>query len=183
MVVWGGQIQGSGLDTGGRYDPAKDSWSATSLAGAPYYRYAHTAVWTGRLMLVWGGFNGSSMLANGHRYDPEEDSWTPISSVNEPSYRMSHTAIWTGGRMVVWGGGVWDEPIYYSTGGRYDPVTDRWAPTSIVDAPSGRVGHTAVWTGSSMIVWGGYGSLDLRSGGRYALAQSVHDRSRPRLRR
>lgn len=33
----------------------------------------------------------------------------------------------------------------------------RWAPTSLVAAPSARTLHTAVWTGSRMIVWGGTG--------------------------
>ena len=30
-----------------------------------------------------------------------------------------------------------------------------WAPTSTSGAPDARVSHTAVWTGSKMIVWGG----------------------------
>src|SRR5213083_676811 len=33
---------------------------------------------------------------------------------------------------------------------------DTWTATSTTDAPSARVGHAAVWTGSEMIVWGGY---------------------------
>ena len=45
----------------------------------------------------------------------------------------------------------------YSSGARYDPTTDTWQPTSTgVDSPSKRWSfHTAVWTGSEMIVWGG----------------------------
>jgi hypothetical protein len=31
---------------------------------------------------------------------------------------------------------------------------DTWAPTSLTNAPGGREYHTAVWTGSEMIVWG-----------------------------
>jgi hypothetical protein len=34
-------------------------------------------------------------------------------------------------------------------------IDDTWTATSIVNAPSGRQSHTAVWTGSEMIVWGG----------------------------
>ena len=44
-----------------------------------------------------------------------------------------------------------------NTGGLYDPATDTWTPTSTVGAPPAREGHTAVWTGSKMIVWGGFG--------------------------
>ena len=42
-------------------------------------------------------------------------------------------------------------------------------PTSTgVDVPSQRQGHTAVWTGTEMIVWGGYGdAIDDITGGRY----------------
>src|SRR5438093_6733188 len=32
---------------------------------------------------------------------------------------------------------------------------DNWAATSTINAPTGRYEHTAVWTGSEMIVWGG----------------------------
>ena len=35
------------------------------------------------------------------------------------------------------------------------PCTDQWTATSTTNAPSGRDRHTAVWTGSEMIVWGG----------------------------
>ncbi len=34
-------------------------------------------------------------------------------------------------------------------------VDDTWTATSTTNAPTGRLGHTAVWTGSEMIVWGG----------------------------
>jgi hypothetical protein len=38
-------------------------------------------------------------------------------------------------------------------------------------APSGRNGHTAAWTGSRMIVWGGYnGSGYLNDGGQWRTA-------------
>ena len=63
-------------------------------------------------------------------------------------------------RVIVWGG-------YDSTGGRYDPSTDSWAATSTYHVPSGRVHHTAVWTGSEMIVWGGYHNGQRNTGGRY----------------
>ena len=48
--------------------------------------------------------------------------------------------------MVVWGG--YGSSISLNTGGRYDPATDTWTPTSTVGAPSARSYHTAVWTGS-----------------------------------
>jgi len=43
---------------------------------------------------------------------------------------------------------------------------DNWAATSTINAPTGRYEHTAVWTGSEMIVWGGE-FPPLNTGGRY----------------
>ena len=50
-----------------------------------------------------------------------------------------------------------------------DPCTDdTWTATSTTNAPDGRLYHTAVWTGSEMIVWGGTNGPDvLNTGGRY----------------
>jgi N-acetylneuraminic acid mutarotase len=47
---------------------------------------------------------------------------------------------------------------------------DTWRATTTASVPLGRAGHTAVWTGSEMIVWGGYGGHAvglLHTGGRY----------------
>jgi len=45
---------------------------------------------------------------------------------------------------------------------------DTWTATSTIGAPVARVFHTAVWTGSEMIVWGGVDfSGYLNTGGRY----------------
>ena len=45
---------------------------------------------------------------------------------------------------------------------------DTWTPTSTTGAPDGRNSHTAVWTGSEMIVWGGGDNNSVfNTGGRY----------------
>ena len=70
--------------------------------------------------------------------------------------------------MVVWGGR--DENFsVVNTGGKYNPGTNSWAPTSTTNAPTARDRHTAVWTGSQMIVWGGFDDSfnDVNTGGRY----------------
>jgi len=164
MVVWGGYY----VNTGGRYDPATDSWTPTSTTGAPSARAEHTAVWTGSLMVVWGGYDVGTYLDTGGRYDPTTDSWTPMSTTSAPSARVFHTVVWTGRLMVVWGGLSSDAYTDVNTGGRYDPAADTWTPTSTAGAPSPRNGHTAVWTGSLMVVWGGWGEeAAVNTGGRY----------------
>jgi N-acetylneuraminic acid mutarotase len=69
--------------------------------------------------------------------------------------------------MIVWGGR--DAVSYFDTGGRYTPGTDSWTTTSTINAPDGRYAHTAVWTGTEMIVWGGFSFVlgSLNTGGRY----------------
>jgi len=76
--------------------------------------------------------------------------------------------------MIVWGG-QYRYGIYYSknipfnTGGRYNPATDSWTPTSVVNVPQSRYANTAIWTGTQMIIWGGYDDSAgfLNSGGIY----------------
>jgi N-acetylneuraminic acid mutarotase len=49
-----------------------------------------------------------------------------------------------------------------------------WTMTTTFGAPSTRYGHTAVWTGSEMIVWGGYSNgAYLNTGGRYDPATDI----------
>ena len=73
MIVWGGHgdfdLLGYYFNTGGRYDPGTDSWTATSTVNAPDGRYRHTAVWTGNEMIVWGGIlYSNTSTSTGGRY-------------------------------------------------------------------------------------------------------------------
>jgi N-acetylneuraminic acid mutarotase len=171
MIVWGGFGGNGDVNTGGRYNPGTDSWTATSTTNAPSGRESHTAVWTGSEMIIWGGdviFGGD--VNTGGRYNPSTDSWTVTNTANAPSARTLHTAVWTGNEMIVWGGSFYDGTNYHylNTGGRYNPGADSWTTPSTTTAPSGRDLHTAVWTGSEMIVWGGYdGTNNLSTGGKY----------------
>ena len=66
MIVWGGYSSES-VNTGGRYDPATDTWLSTSTVDAALARSEPTAVWANGLMIVWGGV-GNSELDSGGRY-------------------------------------------------------------------------------------------------------------------
>ncbi len=178
MLVWGGytdshsRYQGAHADaylnTGGRYDPASDSWKTITTKGAPFRRSFNSAVWTGKEMLVWGGANTSKVLADGARYDPAKDSWKPISPDGAPSPRAGHVAVWTGKEMIVWGGSAREPSApsdYLETGARYDPATDTWKPLSTIGAPKGRVNTFAVWTGTEMVLWGGVNDAQVGQGG------------------
>ena len=84
--------------------------------------------------------------------------------------------------MVIFGGSS-GAGSYFNNGSRYNATNNTWSgmPPSPTD-DAGRVGHTAVWTGSLMIVWGGDvgGTLDYR-GGRYDPSANAWTLSTPPL--
>jgi len=188
MIIWGGRDYWTGtyFNTGGRYNPSTDSWTATSINNAPSARSNHTAVWTGTEMIVWGGeaaplypsIYTTQYFDDGGRYDPLTDSWTPIYRNGPPLPRSMHTAVWTGTEMIVWGGWNWNLPTWppphpeMNDGGIYNLLTDTWRPMTTQNAPLARHQHTAVWTGTEMIIWGGVNiyasnSYVINTGGRY----------------
>ena len=120
MIIWGGYDDLAYLNTGGKYNPSGDSWSATSTTDAPTGRYMYSAVWAGTYMIVWGGYDDYGQLNTGGRYLSSSDSWSPTSMTDAPVERYSHTAVWTGTEMIIWGG-LNDQPLYLNTGGRYVP--------------------------------------------------------------
>src|SRR5205807_2527405 len=86
MIVWGGWAFAF-YNTGGKYNPVTDSWTATSTTNAPDARSGHTAIWTGSNMIVWGVGDGSVALNTGARYDPGTNSWTATSTADSPVAR------------------------------------------------------------------------------------------------
>jgi N-acetylneuraminic acid mutarotase len=169
MIVWGGHDANlNPLNTGARYNPATDTWTAISTTNAPAARANHTAIWTGREMIVWGGSVNaiSGFFSDGAKYNPATDTWTTISNVNAPVARMFHSAIWTGTEMIVWGGQ--NNTGIQTSGGRYNPSTDTWTPVNTANAPAARGSNSVVWTGSEMVIWGGAGIGLLNTGGRYS---------------
>jgi N-acetylneuraminic acid mutarotase len=176
MAVWGGvRFEGPDstahyLDTGARYDPSTDTWTPTSSAGTPRARFAHTATWTGNVMVIWGGTDSITEFNAGGRYDPITDDWSGTSTLGAPAGRGEHSAVWTGQAVLIWGGHTQSAPpdYYLDTGGAYDPIADTWAPMSLIGAPSKREAHAAVWTGHEMLIWGGVANGTYpATGGRY----------------
>jgi hypothetical protein len=168
MIVWGGGDGGGYYQSGAVYDPVFDLWTPTSLTGAPLGRSAHTAVWTGTEMIVFGGANSGVILASGARYDPLTDLWAPIADA--PSSRTEHVAVWTGTRMLVWGGrtafgGELCEPRRTGSGAIYNPVSNTWGSMNSSGAPTPRTRAGAVWSGTELIIWGGFSELTFSAPG------------------
>ena len=161
MIVWGGGPS-PGAYSGGVYDPGADAWLPTSTGtNCPGRRteIRYAVVWTGTRMIVWGGNGQGGALDTGGLYDPVTDSWETMSmGPNLPHARSGHTLVWTGSEAIVWGGvynSVSPSFVDLNDGGHYDPITNTWRSMPTANAPSARNSHTAVWTGSEMIVWGG----------------------------
>ena len=171
MIVWGGveHYTFTFYRDGAIYNPATDSWKAISTENAPDASIGHSAVWTGDHLIIWGGADRQAFTDTGAIYDPATDSWNAMSATGSPSARYMHTAVWDGTEMIVWGGSGDANHFVFDDGAIYDPATDSWTPVTPDDRPAGRAFHSAVWTGSKMLVWGGINqpSLYLNDGASY----------------
>ena len=135
----------------------------------PEPRYGHTATWTGAEMVIFGGSNTNVRWGNGSRYLPATDSWVPITATDAPSPRFLGVAVWTGLEVIIFGGTASQtESNVVTDHARYRPANDLWGPVSTTNALSGRFHAMAVWTGTSMIVFGGANGMTvLGDGGIY----------------
>ncbi len=160
MIVWGGNDSTSNFGNGAIYNPETNIWRPISLVNAPSPRsWIISPVWTGTEMIVWGGATRdlATTYGNGAKYNPATDTWTTISGVGAPVARNRAAMAWTGKEMLVVGGATGSfQGTYINSGARYNPAADTWAPMTSSGAPSARVHHTAVWTGASVLVYGGY---------------------------
>lgn len=166
MLIWGGYTDSHSLyqgcwepaflNSGGRYNPASDSWENIPTKGAPSKRFENAAVWTGKEMIIWGGLNERNALNDGARYNLSTRTWTPMNNQGAPSPRLFPIAVWTGKEMIVWGGVARrGNPGCFEDGARYNPETDEWKPISNSGAPIGRHLCIGVWTGNELVFWGG----------------------------
>ncbi|MBN2382802.1 IPT/TIG domain-containing protein [bacterium] len=156
MIIWGGDESLAFKNTGGLYDPETDSWTVTATLAAPAARRFHTAVWADDQMIVWGG-SASALMNSGGCYDVYADSWMALPTTNAPTARYYHSSVWAGDEMIVWGGaGVAGQ---LNNGGRFlmgsNSSTQGWVTVRPNDVPCQVSGHTVLWSGSEMMVWGG----------------------------
>ncbi len=172
VIVFGGLIDAENFvatNTGAKYDPDSDTWTAISSANvAP--RVGHQAVFTGSQMIVWGGFvkkpDGSLVWQNsGAVYDLASNTWASLRSPFGP-YELSENAVdlewavqqlvWTGREVIIYGGGLVNGKF---PGGIYTPGSTNnnggWRSLTGTSAPLRTAGQSAVWADDRLIVWGG----------------------------
>jgi hypothetical protein len=166
-IQFGGEFSPS--NEGEVMEPGSGTYTSTTTTGAPAARIEHTGIWTGSAMIVHGGRDLGAWFGDTFSYDPIADSWTSLSTTGAPSPRANHSAIWTGTEMIIWGG--YDSAFNeLDDGAAYDPAADTWrALAAVPTGVAARERHKAVWTGSMMIVWGGYdvNDIELHDGAAY----------------
>lgn len=158
FLMWGGSspAKPTGYIDGGYY-LLNGFWSTLSGTAPILARINHSAVWTGSRMIMFGGQNQGVTSQDGFIFDPNTNIFSQmLVAPNTPANRSSHSAVWTGSQMLIWGGllqGI--TTSYYADGRIYDYVSTNWTIMSTTGAPTARAGHTAVWAGDAMIIWGG----------------------------
>ncbi len=165
VIVWGGYVgksfsERSPTAKGAYYNFASNTWSQLAVDDSISERYNHGAVWTGDQMVVFSGNpsrkgSGKKLLhATGAIYDLKTDKWTALTSQIGVE-RSGHTMIWDGKEVLIMGGKSRQLGSYYSDVVAFDPDSQTWRSISGKLAPDIRSLHSAVWTGSAMVVWGG----------------------------
>jgi N-acetylneuraminic acid mutarotase len=134
-------------------------------------------------MVIAGGYSGpniyspdstGTVLGDVYNYDPTTDRWTTWGNFSPIAQWYWDSAIVAGSEMILWGG-FNGNYVPSNNGAIYDPSQLQvLGTTSIGNAPSARYYHSAVWTGSEMIVWGGYDNNNyFNDGGRYNPSSAV----------
>lgn len=170
MIVQGGITQyrhGSAEITASTYayDPVRGEWRRLASDGAPK-RYGQEAVWIGNKMVVWGGYNQYGQRRTwqnqGAIYDPASNSWSTLAIPFGPSElqdlgtvdeRPVQRLVYTGHALIVVGGII--DQNGTPGGGVYDLASKQWRALPRALAPALYGGHTALWTGERLLVWGG----------------------------
>ena len=102
MIILGGQFSsGTAINTGGRYNPATNTWVATSTTGSPAV-FKAAAAWSGSQVYFFGGQNGANGTSNLYSYNPSSDIWTLVSSTSER--KLLHHCFFKSNLLLVWGG-------------------------------------------------------------------------------
>lgn len=174
LIVWGGNYTNAN-NNGFRYNPTTNTWLAIPTTGQPSARSEFSMHYVNGRLVVWGGEGFSSTLLNdGAVLNLATNTWTAITATGALSarYLFSSVVNSSNNTVIMWGGQ--NSPSFATVvgdGAIYNPQTNTWTPITSTNAPIGRSRNVAVWTGSEMIIHGGFGgntSLTyLNSGARY----------------
>jgi N-acetylneuraminic acid mutarotase len=116
-----------------------------------------------------GALTGRGYVRSGSSVPISPESWTPVTvpgAANSPLPLPAYS-VWTGTEFLIVG--------YGGDGGRYNPTANIWTP---IAAPAGwgsfRNFASVAWTGTEMILWGGFDSFTrLNTGFRFNPASGI----------
>lgn len=167
MIVFGGDNMTNRLGSGGRFNADTNTWTTLSESGGPGARVGHVMIYGNGKIFVYGGMNDNNYLATGFYYDTSLHTWSsvPVSQYTHPNAYME--GVWANDRFILFGG-----LVYISSSGSaqvFNSVYSLVPGQSLeqiehVPNNNSRMSHTAVWTGSQMLTWGGSGQSYILGG-------------------
>jgi hypothetical protein len=179
--VWGGT---DGLDwfgDGAFYDPSTNAWTKIGMScGYPPTKKLEGTVALNRGNIygfyVYGGWDGfdfyNDVLRMWHNQPPypKDGCWVIETSVSAPKGRSAFNSAAPGNGIFVWGGcnGAGCSTQLADGASWRNKGNGTWTgcpPGGL----SARSDATAVWTGSEVLVWGGYDGKAVGTGARRAL--------------
>ncbi|MCX6123993.1 MAG: hypothetical protein NTV34_04485, partial [Proteobacteria bacterium] len=176
MLIWGGcrletaDACAHPFGDGAFFDPETLKWSKLTTSGPnPTARHNFSAVYApGQARLyIFGGFDReSNVISEGAFLDLYTLTWFSMAAMTEG--RFKHQAVWAGDKMMIFGGKTYNTSTrnyeLASSVVAYIPPFNagqnlgRWIAYKTDEMEMTRlktIEHSAVWTGRSMIVWGG----------------------------
>lgn len=168
VVLFGGYTGSAWVNDTWWYDPCTNTWTEKipqGAAGSPAGRSDHSMVWTGTTAILFGGdVGGGARLNDLWWYDPATNSWTEklpqnLSVTDRPSGTVNSPLVWDGSKVIQFGGGNFGPFLATNDTWWYDSGTNKWTqkiPQGAPGSPAVRNGHSMVWDGTRVILFGGY---------------------------
>ncbi len=155
MYIFGGD-NGNFTRESYKFNLAQNTWSMITVPSFVDARGQGSMVWTDSLLYIYGGTNSSQKFNSFITYNPTNNTWTNDVLSSGLSGKVGVSSVFTGTDIIVYGGH--DGSYAYGEGRSLNVSTNTWNSSNIstVNNPGPRNGHSAVWTGSEMIIWGGY---------------------------
>jgi N-acetylneuraminic acid mutarotase len=155
-----------GYNTWGVWDDKTDTWSRSQTCD-PRYAFAHCQA--GDSVYVFGGAESSAygwVKRDALVYSFRDNRWRKVPVDNGPPGRRNLAMCWTGKEILVWGGQTLGGTVAAREKGAatvplsavmaFDPSRNAWRALPGRDSPSERADASVAWTGTEMIVWGGW---------------------------
>jgi alpha-tubulin suppressor-like RCC1 family protein len=158
-IMFGGQGTSNYNDLWWYY-PLSNTWiNNTPTTISPSARNYSGMVWDGTEGVMFGG-NDGGYTNDLWWYNPGNNTWTQQIALNTPGSpvsRSQHAMVWDGSKVIMFGGSG-GYPNYYNDLWYYYPVTNTWTQQNPVGGPPvTRTGHSMVWDGNKVIMFGGNG--------------------------